>query len=97
MPALTEEHERTGRVYVRLPEESVSELAGYIEASGVARSQFLALSIMIGGRALNQALHPQGLTPAIVDQITASVQQVVMSPEFVQAILAAEPDLVRAE
>jgi hypothetical protein len=74
MSELTEEQEKTGRIFLRLPPESIKEIDTYIGRSGVGRSHFLAMSMMLGARGLDRALYPQGAyTPVMVEQMSAAL------------------------
>lgn len=81
-PGLTEDQESTGRLYVRLPTPSIGELMAIIERSGLTRSQFLAMSVMMGARALDRALNPQQMmTPAVVTMMAEQMMNGMMDKD----------------
>jgi hypothetical protein len=94
MSELTEEQEKTGRLFLRLPADSLAEISTYIGRAGVTRSHFLAMSIMLGARALDRGLNPgQMFTPSMIAQITEQMmgQFLSLDPEQLQKMMAAMP------
>jgi hypothetical protein len=70
MSELTEEQEKTGRLFLRLPAESIEEISTYIGRAGVSRSHFLGMAMMLGARALDRGLNPGPmLTPSMIAQM----------------------------
>ena len=41
---------KTGRYYVRLPEETIAEIEGYIKESGMYQAHFLSNALIVGAR-----------------------------------------------
>jgi hypothetical protein len=94
MSELTEEQEKTGRLFLRLPADSIAEISTYIGRAGVSRSHFLAMSIMLGARSLDRALNPEQLyTPSLIAQMTEQMigQLKSLDPEELEKMLGAMP------
>lgn len=49
-PPTTARHTRTGRYYVRIPQENVTEINGYIKESGMRQAHFLSNALVVGAR-----------------------------------------------
>ncbi|HEX9988951.1 MAG TPA: hypothetical protein VGE45_10810 [Chloroflexia bacterium] len=49
-PSTTTGHARTGRYYVRIPQENVTEINGYIKESGMRQAHFLSNALVVGAR-----------------------------------------------
>jgi hypothetical protein len=41
---------KTGRYYIRLPEETITEIDGYIKESGMYQAHFLSNALIVGAR-----------------------------------------------
>jgi hypothetical protein len=94
MSELTEEQEKTGRLFLRLPADSLAEISTYIARAGVTRSHFLAMSIMLGARALDRGLNPgQMFTPSMIAQMTEQMmgQFLSLNLEQLQKMFGAMP------
>jgi hypothetical protein len=50
---------KTGRYYVRLPEETISEIEAYIKESGMYQSYFLSNALVVGARVMARQLNPE--------------------------------------
>jgi hypothetical protein len=55
---------KTGRFYIRLPEETIAEIDGYIKESGMYQAYFLSNALTVGARAwlVNRTLNDSTLT-----------------------------------
>jgi hypothetical protein len=50
---------KTGRYYIRLPEETMAEIDGYIKESGMYQAYFLSNALIVGARVMARQLHPE--------------------------------------
>ena len=50
---------RTGRYYIRLPEETIAEIDGYIKESGMYQAYFLSNALIVGARVMARQLNPE--------------------------------------
>ncbi|HEY0069840.1 MAG TPA: hypothetical protein VGE04_07730 [Chloroflexia bacterium] len=50
---------RTGRYYIRLPEETIAEIEGYIKESGMYQAYFLSNALIVGARVMARQLNPE--------------------------------------
>jgi len=50
---------KTGRYYIRLPEETIAEIDGYIKESGMYQSYFLSNALIVGARIMARQLNPE--------------------------------------
>lgn len=79
----------TRRVTVRLPIRTLEEVDRYVEESGTTRPNFLAMSLVIGARALHMAVNPESaLTPSVIQQMTDRMLSYLMQPDILAKIAA---------
>jgi hypothetical protein len=65
---------KTGRYYIRLPEETIAEIDGYIKESGMYQSYFLSNALIVGARVMAGQLNPERFyTHEMVEALAASV------------------------
>lgn len=65
---------RTGRYYVRLPEETIAEIDGYIKESGMYQAYFLSNALIVGARVMARQLNPERFyTHEMVEAIATSL------------------------
>ena len=50
---------KTGRYYIRLPEETILEIDGYIKESGMYQAYFLSNALIVGARIMARQLNPE--------------------------------------
>jgi hypothetical protein len=50
---------KTGRYYIRLPEETIAEIDGYIKESGMYQAYFLSNALIVGARVVARQLNPE--------------------------------------
>jgi hypothetical protein len=50
---------KTGRYYIRLPEETIAEIDGYIKESGMYQAYFLSNALIVGARVMARQLNPE--------------------------------------
>ena len=50
---------KTGRYYIRLPEETMAEIDGYIKESGMYQAYFLSNALVVGARIMARQLNPE--------------------------------------
>jgi len=50
---------KTGRYYIRLPEETMAEIDGYIKESGMYQAYFLSNALIVGARITARQLNPE--------------------------------------
>lgn len=50
---------KTGRYYIRLPEETIAEIDGYIKESGMYQAYFLSNALIVGSRVMARQLNPE--------------------------------------
>ena len=50
---------KTGRFYIRLPEETIAEIEGYIKESGMYQAYFLSNALIVGARIMARQLNPE--------------------------------------
>jgi hypothetical protein len=50
---------KTGRYYIRLPEETIAEIDGYIKESGMYQAYFLSNALIVGARIMARQLNPE--------------------------------------
>ena len=67
---------KTGRYYVRLPEETIAEIDGYIKESGMYQAYFLSNALIVGARIMARQLHPERFyTHEMVEAIATRMNQ----------------------
>ncbi len=67
---------KTGRYYVRLPEETIAEIDGYIKESGMYQAYFLSNALIVGARVMARQLNPERFyTSEMVQAIAARTNQ----------------------
>ena len=67
---------KTGRYYIRLPEETIAEIDGYIKKSGMYQAYFLSNALIVGARVMARQLNPeQFYTHEMVEAIAARMNQ----------------------
>jgi hypothetical protein len=67
---------KTGRYYIRLPEETIAEIDGYIKESGMYQAYFLSNALIVGARIMARQLNPeQFYTHEMVEAIAARINQ----------------------
>lgn len=47
---------KTGRYYIRLPQETMAEIEGYIKESGMYQAYFLSNALIVGARTMARQL-----------------------------------------
>lgn len=63
---------KTGRYYIRLPEETIAEIDGYIKESGMYPAYFLSNALIVGARMMARQLNPERFyTHEMVEAIAA--------------------------
>lgn len=65
MPNLSGEV-KTGRIYLRLPEETIEEMNRLAKESGMVPSYFLANALVVGARVMARQLNPERYIPEAV-------------------------------
>jgi hypothetical protein len=50
---------KTGRYYIRLPEETIVEIEGYIKVSGMYQAYYLSNALIVGARIMARQLNPE--------------------------------------
>src|SRR6266480_1198554 len=50
---------KTGRYYIRLPEETIAEIEAYIKESGMYPAYFLSNALIVGARIMARQLNPE--------------------------------------
>lgn len=60
---------KTGRIYLRLPEETIEEVNRLAKESGMVPSYFLANALVVGARAMARQLNPDKYIPEPVLEI----------------------------
>ena len=64
---------KTGRYYIRLPEETIAEIDGYIKESGMYQAYFLSNALIVGARIMARQLNPERFyTQEMVQAMAAS-------------------------
>jgi len=64
---------KTGRYYIRLPEETIAEIDAYIKESGMYQAYFLSNALIVGARIMARQLNPeQFYTHEMVQAIAAN-------------------------
>ena len=64
---------KTGRYYIRLPEETIAEIDGYIKESGMYQAYFLSNALIVGARIMARQLNPERFyTHEMVEAMAAS-------------------------
>ena len=67
---------KTGRYYIRLPEETIAEIDRYIKESGMYQAYFLSNALIVGARIMARQLNPeQFYTHEMVEAIAARMNQ----------------------
>jgi hypothetical protein len=67
---------KTGRYYIRLPEETIAELDGYIKESGMYQAYFLSNALIVGARIMARQLNPERFyTHEMVEAIATRMNQ----------------------
>jgi hypothetical protein len=68
---------KTGRYYIRLPEETMAEIDEYIKESGMYQAYFLSNALIVGARITARQLNPeQFYTHEMVEAMAASAGRV---------------------
>lgn len=66
---------KTGRYYIRLPEETIAEIDGYIKESGMYPAYFLSNALIVGARIMARQLNPERFyTQEMVQAMAASAR-----------------------
>ncbi len=64
---------KTGRYYIRLPEETIAEIDAYIKESGMYPAYFLSNALIVGARIMARQLNPERFyTHEMVQAMAAS-------------------------
>ena len=67
---------KTGRYYIRLPEDTIAEIDGYIKESGMYQAYFLSNALIVGARIMARQLNPERFyTQEMVEAIAARTNQ----------------------
>jgi hypothetical protein len=67
---------KTGRYYIRLPEETIAEIDGYIKESGMYQAYFLSNALIVGARVMARQLNPERFyTHEMVEAMAARMNQ----------------------
>jgi hypothetical protein len=67
---------KTGRYYIRLPEDTITEIDGYIKESGMYPAYFLSNALIVGARMMARQLNPERFyTHEMVEAIAARANQ----------------------
>lgn len=67
---------KTGRYYIRLPEETIAEIDGYIKESGMYQAYFLSNALIVGARVMARQLNPERFyTHEMVEAIATSLNK----------------------
>jgi hypothetical protein len=67
---------KTGRYYIRLPEETIAEIDGYIKESGMYQAYFLSNALIVGARVMARQLNPERFyTHEMVEAMAGSIGQ----------------------
>ena len=67
---------KTGRYYIRLPEETIAEIDGYIKESGMYQAYFLSNALIVGARVMARQLNPERFyTHEMVEALAASMNR----------------------
>jgi hypothetical protein len=67
---------KTGRYYIRLPEETIAEIDGYIKESGMYPAYFLSNALIVGARVMARQLNPeQFYTHEMVEAIATRINR----------------------
>src|SRR5947209_19596865 len=65
---------KTGRYYIRLPEDTIAEIEGYIKESGMYQAYFLSNALIVGARIMARQLNPERFyTHEMVEAMAASL------------------------
>lgn len=67
---------RTGRYYIRLPEETIAEIEGYIKESGMYQAYFLSNALIVGARVMARQLNPERFyTHEMIEALATRIDQ----------------------
>jgi steroid delta-isomerase-like uncharacterized protein len=67
---------KTGRYYIRLPEETIAEIDGYVKESGMYQAYFLSNALIVGARVIARQLNPERFyTHEMVEAIAGRLNQ----------------------
>ena len=67
---------KTGRYYIRLPEETIAEIDAYIKESGMYQAYFLSNALIVGARIMARQLNPERFyTHEMVEAIATTINQ----------------------
>ena len=67
---------KTGRYYVRLPEDTIAEIDSYIKESGMYQAYFLSNALIVGARIMARQLNPERFyTHEMVEAIATTINQ----------------------
>ena len=67
---------KTGRYYIRLPEETIAEIEGYIKDSGMYQAYFLSNALIVGARVMARQLNPERFyTHEMVEALASRVSR----------------------
>ena len=67
---------RTGRYYIRLPEETIAEIEGYIKESGMYQAYFLSNALIVGARVMARQLNPERFyTHEMIEALATRVKE----------------------
>jgi RNA polymerase sigma factor (sigma-70 family) len=79
---------RTGRYYVRIPQDNVVEIDGYIKESGMYRAHFLSNAVVVGAREMAPASQKSPVERASADERQRLIRQALeqLAPEQRQVL-----------
>ena len=67
---------KTGRYYIRLPEETIAEIDGYIKESGMYQAYFLSNALIVGARVMARQLNPERFyTHEMIEALATKMDQ----------------------
>lgn len=67
---------KTGRYYIRLPEETIAEIDGYIKESGMYPAYFLSNALIVGARVMARQLNPERFyTHEMIEALATTMDQ----------------------
>src|SRR5438874_12542575 len=86
-PGITN-HAKTGRYYVRIPQENVVEINGYIKESGMYQAHFLSNALVVGARETSPARQKSPDQQATADERQRLMRQALdqLAPEQRQVL-----------
>lgn len=67
---------KTGRYYIRLPEDTMAEIDEYIKESGMYQAYFLSNALIVGARVIARQLSPERFyTQEMVEALAANTSK----------------------